>query len=753
MPSRLLLAFWVPLGVMVLWLAPGQAALPQKVLKPAPKPVQQEASKANSPEAIEQKIAALAEKIKASQQAENEQTAQQLGVDLSLLKKRTELLQELRTAYKWWLGNQEKEALVEKEHTALAKNVALLKERGVKEPPPYSLSFYDQLLSQQQFFAQRQEGYALSNSLFAEHLDFLRGKREEAGKKWRLLKDKLAAAKLPQEQKKLRFEIQVVGLEKELAETEYLSSKTYKHIFAILQLMARQQTEVYRAQAAWVQKHLLIQESDLEHQLTLLEQKEKKLAGKQAKFQRAILDMVQQLSHAEKGVPSSPLTELASQEKQLWRHTLQSISNTLMDHLNILRFKEDLWKKRIALLKGEVSQEQLVKWQADLAKTEETGKKYFKYLGEQNVVMQSQLALLKKRLAEPGLDPRIRGIMNREQEAYAVLVQEQNSLIQTLTDTNQLFQRFSYEINARLTLDPWSSFKARVEVSLERFLNFEIWVIDKQAVTVKKFLGALAFLIIGILLTRIILHYILYPLLGKTLWRQTKPEILQKTVSYLAYFVVFLITLGKLRIPLQSFATLGGGIAIGLGFAAQTVIKNFISGYILLGEKPIDIGDLVEVGGILGNVRDIGARSTLLRTGENKDILVPNSYFLENNITNWTRKDRRIRAQVTVGVIYGSPVDQVKELLLQAADACDQILKNPEPFVLFNDFGDNALIFDVYFWIEVVGVMGRRIIQSTLRFKIDELFRAAGIVIAFPQRDVHLDAPGPLEVRLLERDE
>ena len=262
----------------------------------------------------------------------------------------------------------------------------------------------------------------------------------------------------------------------------------------------------------------------------------------------------------------------------------------------------------------------------------------------------------------------------------------------------------------------------------------------------------MAFLIIAILLTRIILHRLIYPLLEKTIWQHAKPEILQKTVSYLAYIIVFLITLGKLRIPLQSFATLGGGIAIGLGFAAQTIIKNFISGYILLGEKPIDIGDLVEVGGILGNVKDIGSRSTLLRTGENKDILVPNSYFLENNITNWTRKDRRIRAQVTVGVVYGSPVDQVKELLLQAAGACDQILQNPQPFVLFNDFGDNALIFDIYFWIEVVGVLGRRIIQSTLRFKIDELFRAAGIVIAFPQRDVHLDAQGPLEVRLVDKE-
>jgi potassium efflux system protein len=213
-----------------------------------------------------------------------------------------------------------------------------------------------------------------------------------------------------------------------------------------------------------------------------------------------------------------------------------------------------------------------------------------------------------------------------------------------------------------------------------------------------------------------------------------------------------LITLGKLRIPLQSFATLGGGIAIGIGFAAQTIIKNFISGYILLGEKPFDIGDLVEVGGILGNVKDIGSRSTLLRTGENKDIMVPNSNFLENTITNWTRKDRRIRAQVTVGVAYGSPVDQVKELLLQAAGACNQVLNNPSPFVLFNDFADNALIFDIYFWIEVVGVMGRRIIQSTLRYKIDELFRTAGIVIAFPQREVHLDTQGPVEVRLVDKE-
>jgi potassium efflux system protein len=738
--------------VAMCW-APAHAALPQVTPKPAPIAAKQQTLKAISPKDIQPKIADIDQKIKASQAAENEQTAQQLGVNLSLLKRRTGLLKELRAAYEGWLENLEKEAVIAKEQKALTKKVTMLKERGVTEPPPYSLSFYDDLLSQQQFFAQRQEGYALSNSLFVEHLDFLREKLEETGKRWRLLEDELAAAALPQAQKKLRFEAEVAGLEKELAETKYLAAKTYRHIFELLQEMARKQKEVYRAQADWVQKHLLIQDSDLAHQITLLAQKQDKLAIKQAKIQRALQDMAKNWGKVEKELPASgPLREEISQEKQIWRHTQQIFSKTLMDHLNVLHFTEDLWKKRIALLKSKVSQEQLVKWQAGFAKNEEMEKKYFKYLGDQNVVVQGQLAVLKKRLAEPGLDPRIRDILNSEKESDAALIQEQNALIQTLTDTSQLLQRVSFETKARMTQNPWSSFKAKVGVSLQHFLNFEIWVIDKQSVSVRRFLGALAFLIISILLTRIILHHLIYPLLKKTLWRQTKPEILQKTISYLAYFVVFLITLGKLRIPLQSFATLGGGIAIGLGFAAQTVIKNFISGFILLGEKSIDIGDLVEVGGILGNVKDIGSRSTLLRTGENKDILVPNSNFLENTITNWTRKDRRIRAQVTVGVAYGSPVDQVKELLLQAVSACDQILKNPQPFVLFNDFGDNALIFDIYFWIEVVGVMGRRIIQSTLRFKIDELFRTAGIVIAFPQRDVHLDTQGPVEVRLVDKE-
>lgn len=727
-------------------------ATPPTTPAPSPATVPEQTAEALTPEAVQTKIAELDQKIKDSRASENDQTARQLGVDLALLQKRTTLLQGLRESYGWLAENLGREAELQEEKTALLKNLAAQKEGEVTAPPPYSLSFYENLLSQMQFYDQREEAYPLSNSLLQEYLTVYAKEQEEAGKKERLLRDQLAAATLPEATRKLRFELEIAFLEKALAKTRYLSAKTYGGIFQLLRDMAASQTGLYRQQAAWVQKHLDAEDIDRDKHVLLLEQDQAKLEARRTELRHAMQARLQMWAKADKAAAraGAPLPAEISQERVLWQHTYQSILDALVQHLSILRSKEYLWKNRLLLLKGGASQKQLLQWQEDVKQKKEKGKRYFTYLGEQNVFLQAQLAALEKRLTNPDLDPRLKEVLTDHQAAYSLAIRELNSRVQTSTDLNQLARHFSLEINAQMTQSPWSAFLARLQVSLQRFLDFEIWVIEGQAVTIKKFLQALAFLVVGLLLAKVALHYLIYPVLEKTVWRQTKAEILQKAVTYLAYTLVFLITLGKLHIPLQSFATLGGGIAIGLGFATQTIIKNFVSGLIILGEKPFGLGDLVEVGGILGNVHNIGSRSTLLRTGENKDLLVPNSFFLENTITNWTRRDRRVRAQVTVGVAYGSPVAQVKELLLQAAAATEQILKSPQPFVLFNDFGDNSLVFDVYFWIEIAGVLGRLRVQSTMRFKIDELFRAAGLVIAYPQRDIHLDTP--LEIHLVNKE-
>jgi small-conductance mechanosensitive channel len=216
--------------------------------------------------------------------------------------------------------------------------------------------------------------------------------------------------------------------------------------------------------------------------------------------------------------------------------------------------------------------------------------------------------------------------------------------------------------------------------------------------------------------------------------------------------LLILFALRIVNIPLTVFAFLGGAIAIGVGFGAQNLINNFISGLIILAEQPIKIGDLVEVEGNFARVEDIGARCTKISTGANVQILVPNSMFLEKSIINWTLSDREVRAYVTAGVVYGSPVREVERLMLQAVREHKKVHKAPEPFVLFDDFGDNALIFQIHFWISMSRLTERRMIESAIRFRIDELFREAGIVIAFPQRDVHLDTQKPLELRIVDAE-
>jgi small-conductance mechanosensitive channel len=209
--------------------------------------------------------------------------------------------------------------------------------------------------------------------------------------------------------------------------------------------------------------------------------------------------------------------------------------------------------------------------------------------------------------------------------------------------------------------------------------------------------------------------------------------------------ILVVTSLEVLNIPLTAFAFVSGAIAIGVGFGAQNIINNFISGWILMWERPIRIGDFLEVGDARGVVESINTRSTLIRRNDGVHMLVPNSQLLENTVTNWTLIDNNARSAVRVGVAYGADVVLVAKLIQQVLDEKKEILKQPSSSVIFEDFGDNALIFDAVFWICAHSETDLRVIRSNVRFRIYEVFNEHNIVIAFPQRDVHLD--GQLTLR------
>lgn len=262
---------------------------------------------------------------------------------------------------------------------------------------------------------------------------------------------------------------------------------------------------------------------------------------------------------------------------------------------------------------------------------------------------------------------------------------------------------------------------------------------------------------LGVVVLGVILSKLLTRLLGSRLRKITplSPNgvyLIEKLVRIILIVLVVLVALPIAGIPITVFTVLGGALAIGVGFGAQNLFNNLISGLILMLERPIRIGDVVELDTDEGRIFDIGNRCVRVRRSDGVDVLVPNSHFLEQPVINWTLYDSDVRGSMKVGVAYGSPVREVEKRLLACAQEHPRVHKHPAPLVLFEEFGDNALNFNLLFWVRVERPMDRRRIESDLRYAVDESLREAGITIAFPQRDVHLDSLSPLEVRLKPED-
>ena len=256
--------------------------------------------------------------------------------------------------------------------------------------------------------------------------------------------------------------------------------------------------------------------------------------------------------------------------------------------------------------------------------------------------------------------------------------------------------------------DGWSAFKSAVG----RVWNFELFsvedsvVVDGQhvtvarGVTVGKSIGAVLIFLGGLWAVGSLLRVLERRLVARGFnapWVRT----FKRWVMVLAALVLLLLTLNAARIPLTVFAFLGGALAIGVGFGTQTIIRNFISGMIVLAERRVRIGDTIEVDGITGTVASVDFRSTTVKGFDGVETIVPNSVLLENKVTNWTFTDQKVRRSVKIGVAYGSNLREVAELLEETVKRHGNVLAEPPPQVYLEDFGDNAISFTIHFWVDL----------------------------------------------------
>jgi small-conductance mechanosensitive channel len=205
---------------------------------------------------------------------------------------------------------------------------------------------------------------------------------------------------------------------------------------------------------------------------------------------------------------------------------------------------------------------------------------------------------------------------------------------------------------------------------------------------------------------------------------------------WFVYVIIVLITFHSLGIPVTGVFAASAALLIGIGLALQTLFQDIISGVFILIDQSVHVGDIIEIEGKVGRVEEIKLRTTRAVTMDNKILIIPNHLYLENSLYNWTQNGTMTRENVKVGVAYGSDVQLVKKLLLEAAKSQPEVLDRPEATVLFTDFGDSSLNFSVAFTIN--DSFNARFPQSAIRFEIDRLFREHNIKIPFPQRDIHI---------------
>ena len=225
-------------------------------------------------------------------------------------------------------------------------------------------------------------------------------------------------------------------------------------------------------------------------------------------------------------------------------------------------------------------------------------------------------------------------------------------------------------------------------------------------------------------------------LIGKRISYTTKYAI----ATFTRYLIILLGTffiLDQIGIDISTLSVALGALGVGIGFGLQNIVNNLFSGFIIFFEKPIKIGDRVELTQVEGNVVEINLRSTIIKTNDNVRYIVPNSEFISKTVINWSHKDPRVRRRIKVGVSYKEDPEEVKKLLLEVADEEPMVLKEPGADVLFKSFGDNALIFELRVWTESMASKPG-VLTSNINYKLSKKFKENNITIPFPQRDVHI---------------
>lgn len=275
---------------------------------------------------------------------------------------------------------------------------------------------------------------------------------------------------------------------------------------------------------------------------------------------------------------------------------------------------------------------------------------------------------------------------------------------------------------------------------IKDFWNFSLFSYNVNGQPISISVGLIILVILAFVVTSLVLR-IIRSFITSKLMEEDKMKFISvfKFIKYFVYLAVILITLSSAGVDVTILLTASAALFVGIGLALQELFQDVIGGVFIILDKSLLVGDVIEIENRVARVFEIKLRTTRALTRDDKVMIIPNHKFISDTVYNYTQNHKTTREAVKVGVAYGSDVEKVREILLECAREQKGILKKPEPFVLFEDFGDSALLFALHFYVSDSFVDPK--VKSELRFKINNKFRLNDITIPFPQRDVHMFYP------------
>ncbi len=672
--------------------------------------------------------------------------------------------------------------------------------KGFAEKPPFPIKFIDDirdsLLSQRLALQSFELRLSLAQASFKRFDDALKKSRSAL----RLAEEaSLRSAGSPREQRS-RWLFDLAKLQNDRNEAGLVLAELHRLSYETAIKGKRLQIEFLERKLKVAEASSPLSKEDLEEKLKELDRQRRDLEAELLRAQkseaeaRKRLDVIREAigslsaaeeekapSHgpAKKMIPSlaAPLEGKISEERlrllmldfeavQVFFETSRLKVTALKARIQFVNIAEKTWQGRYWLARKQGLKEIREKWAEateDLARLELLKKFSESSLSSWMNLIKNQ----KDRIATLAKsDPAA-----RTQELILKAYEERQDitlgLIEGLGSLERLIGRLNDELTDRIEK---ASTASRVRERLQTAYSFmkKVWntelyvatettvveersIVRPVSVTIGKVVKALIILFIGTWIAGKIARAIQWALTKRLKWPKSKAAPFRKIAFGVMFICVLIFSFVTVNIPLAVFTFLGGALAIGLGFGAQHLINNFISSLILLFDRSIKVGDIVEVDGEGGRVMNIGMRNSRIHRFDGIDMLVPNSKFLQEKVTNWTL-DPKIRYSVSVGVAYGSPTRETERVIMKAIETHPMVLKDPPPTILLDQFGESSLVFTCYFWMELISNRDNRIAASEIRHVIIELLEKAGIAISFPQRDVHLDSSRPLEVKVLSSE-